>query len=81
MVVGFGGADDVAGVLRGVDETLLAGVLLPGALVTAPVVGTVVLGSVAPEMLGRVTAAVVHAIFSIILLDAIFAMVYSELNI
>jgi phospholipid/cholesterol/gamma-HCH transport system permease protein len=29
----------------------------------------------------RVTAAVVHAIFSIILLDAIFAMVYSELDV
>jgi phospholipid/cholesterol/gamma-HCH transport system permease protein len=34
------------------------------------------------ESLGRrVTAAVVHAIFAIILLDAIFAMIYSELNI
>jgi len=34
------------------------------------------------ESLGRrVTSAVVHAIFSIILLDAIFAMVYSELDI
>ena len=33
------------------------------------------------ETLGRrVTAAVVHAIFSIILLDAVFAMIYSELN-
>jgi len=34
------------------------------------------------ESLGRrVTSAVVHAIFSIILLDAIFAMVYSELDL
>ena len=34
------------------------------------------------ESLGRrVTAAVVHAIFAIILLDAIFAMIYSELNL
>jgi phospholipid/cholesterol/gamma-HCH transport system permease protein len=34
------------------------------------------------ESLGRrVTAAVVHAIFAIILLDAIFAMIYSELNV
>ncbi|HEX4095150.1 MAG TPA: ABC transporter permease, partial [Caulobacteraceae bacterium] len=34
------------------------------------------------ESLGRrVTAAVVHAIFAIILLDAVFAMVYSELNV
>ena len=34
------------------------------------------------ESLGRrVTAAVVHAIFSIILLDAVFAMIYTELNI
>jgi phospholipid/cholesterol/gamma-HCH transport system permease protein len=34
------------------------------------------------ESLGRrVTAAVVHAIFSIILLDAIFAMIYTELHI
>ena len=29
----------------------------------------------------RVTAAVVHAIFSIILLDAVFALIYTELNI
>ena len=29
----------------------------------------------------RVTAAVVHAIFAIILLDAVFAMIYSELNL
>ncbi len=34
------------------------------------------------ESLGRrVTAAVVHAIFSIILIDAIFALIYMELNI
>ncbi len=34
------------------------------------------------ESLGRrVTAAVVHAIFSIILLDAVFALIYMELNI
>ena len=34
------------------------------------------------ESLGRrVTAAVVHAIFSIILLDAIFALIYTELHI
>jgi phospholipid/cholesterol/gamma-HCH transport system permease protein len=34
------------------------------------------------ESLGRrVTAAVVHAIFAIILLDAVFAMIYSELNL
>ncbi len=34
------------------------------------------------ETLGRrVTAAVVHAIFAIILLDALFAMIYSELDI
>jgi phospholipid/cholesterol/gamma-HCH transport system permease protein len=34
------------------------------------------------ESLGRrVTAAVVHAIFSIILLDAVFAMIYTELKI
>ena len=29
----------------------------------------------------RVTAAVVHAIFSIILIDAVFALVYMELKI
>jgi phospholipid/cholesterol/gamma-HCH transport system permease protein len=34
------------------------------------------------ESLGRrVTAAVVHAIFSIIMIDAIFALVYMELNV
>ncbi len=34
------------------------------------------------ESLGRrVTAAVVHAIFSIILLDAVFAVIFTELNI
>lgn len=34
------------------------------------------------ESLGRrVTAAVVHAIFSIILLDAVFAMIYTELHV
>ena len=34
------------------------------------------------ESLGRrVTAAVVHAVFSIILLDAVFALIYTELNI
>lgn len=34
------------------------------------------------ESLGRrVTAAVVHAIFAIILLDALFALMYTELNI
>jgi phospholipid/cholesterol/gamma-HCH transport system permease protein len=34
------------------------------------------------ESLGRrVTSAVVHAIFSIILLDALFAMIYTELHV
>ncbi|MEI9891234.1 MAG: ABC transporter permease [Caulobacteraceae bacterium] len=34
------------------------------------------------ESLGRrVTAAVVHAIFSIIMIDAVFALVYMELNV
>jgi phospholipid/cholesterol/gamma-HCH transport system permease protein len=34
------------------------------------------------ESLGRrVTAAVVHAIFAIILIDAIFALIYMELDI
>lgn len=34
------------------------------------------------ESLGkRVTAAVVHAIFAIILIDAIFALIYMELNV
>jgi phospholipid/cholesterol/gamma-HCH transport system permease protein len=34
------------------------------------------------ESLGRrVTAAVVHAIFSIILIDAIFAVIYMELDV
>ncbi len=34
------------------------------------------------ESLGRrVTAAVVHAIFSIILIDAVFALIYMELDI
>ena len=34
------------------------------------------------ESLGRrVTAAVVHAIFAIIMLDAVFALIYMELDI
>jgi phospholipid/cholesterol/gamma-HCH transport system permease protein len=34
------------------------------------------------ESLGRrVTAAVVHSIFSIILIDAVFALVYMKLNV
>ena len=34
------------------------------------------------ESLGRrVTSAVVHAIFSIILIDAVFALIYMELNL